>query len=70
MKQKKWLKILLPIVAVAAAGAIGLGIFQTAGQQNGEPVNVYPFEYIGMTEYWADSQESYGPVQTDKVQTV
>ena len=70
MKQKKWLKILLPIVAVAAAGAIGLGIFQTAGRQNSDPVNVYPFEYLGMTEYWADSQESYGPVQTDKVQTV
>ena len=23
-----------------------------------------------MTEYWGDSQESYGPVTTDKVQTV
>jgi hypothetical protein len=25
--------------------------------------------YIGMTEFWGDAQESYGPVTTDKIQT-
>ena len=70
MKQKKWLKILIPVVAVALVGALGLGIWHVAGSANAEPVNVYPFEYLGMTEYWADSQESYGPVTTDSIQTV
>ena len=31
---------------------------------------MFPFNYVGMTEYWGDSQESYGPVSTDKIQTV
>ena len=70
MKQKKWLKILIPVVAVVLVAAIGLGIWQFAGSANSEPVNVYPFEYLGMTEYWADSQESYGPVTTDNIQTI
>ena len=70
MKQKKWLKILIPVVAVVLIAAIGLGITQFAGSANAEPVNVYPFQYLGMTEYWADSQESYGPVTTDNIQTI
>lgn len=70
MKAKKKLKkILLSVVAVLLVAAIGVGIwYYTAGTP--QPVNVYPFQYIGMTEYWGDSQESYGYVQTDKVQTV
>ena len=70
MKQKKWLKLLIPVVAVVLVAAIGVGIWHVAGSANAEPVNVYPFEYLGMTEYWADSQESYGPVTTDSIQTV
>ena len=70
MKQKKWLKLLIPVVAVVLVAAIGVGIWHVAGSSNAEPVNVYPFEYLGMTEYWADSQESYGPVTTDSIQTV
>ena len=35
-----------------------------------EPVKVFAFNSVGMTEYWGDSQESYGPVSTDKIQTV
>ena len=60
--------ILLSVVAVVAAAAGGgWYYFQN---RNTEPVNVYPFSYIGMTEYWGDSQESYGPVTTDRIQTV
>ena len=70
MKQKKWLKILIPVVAMILVAAIGLGIWRFAGQNNAEPVNVYAFTDLGMTEYWADSQESYGPVTTDDIQTV
>ena len=64
-KKKNWLKVLIALVLVAALGA---GIwFGTRG--SGEPVNVYSFQYIGMTEFWGDNQESYGPVSTDKIQT-
>ena len=61
-------KILIPAAAVLLTGALGAGIwFGTQG--SGEPVSVYPFMYIGMTEFWGDNQESYGPVTTDKIQT-
>ena len=36
----------------------------------GEPVKVFAFQNMGMTEYWGDNQESYGPVTTDRIQTV
>lgn len=61
-------KLLLAAGSLLAAAALGAGIwFGTRGR--GEPVNVYPFEFIGMTEFWGDAQESYGPVTTDKIQT-
>ena len=66
--RKKRKKLLLAITAVILVAALGAGIwFGTRG--GGEPVNVYPFQYIGMTEFWGDAQESYGPVTTDKIQT-
>ena len=65
---KKRKKLLLSVTAAALTAALGAGIwFGTRG--SGEPVNVYPFQYIGMTEFWGDMQESYGPVTTDKIQT-
>lgn len=71
MKRKSKLKkILIPVVAVVLVATIGLGVWRYVGSGSAEPVNVYPFDYLGMTEYWADSQESYGPVTTDKIQTV
>ena len=66
MKKKKGLVILICAAAVLAAG---IGVF-FAVKNSAEPVNVYPFHYLGMTEYWGDSRESYGPVTTDKIQTV
>ncbi len=64
-KKRNWLKMLIALVLVAA---LGVGIwYGTRG--SGEPVNVYPFVNIGMTEFWGDNQESYGPVTTDKIQT-
>ena len=67
MKNKKKLLIVAAVVILAAA--VGIGIwFGTRGK--GEPVKVFPFRYIGMTEYWGDNQESYGPVSTDRIQTV
>jgi len=70
MKRKKMLrKILLSLVALALVAAIGIGLWFGRGS-SGEAVNVYPFQFIGMTEYWGDSQQSYGFVRSDKVQTV
>ena len=61
-------KLWIPVTAVLLVAALAAGIwFGTRG--GGEPVNVYPFQYIGMTEFWGDAQESYGPVSTDKIQT-
>ena len=67
-KTKK--KLIIGITAGVAAAAIGCGIWYYAGHNSKDPVYVYPFQYIGMTEYWGDSQESHGPVSTDKIQTV
>ena len=63
-------KLLISLVFLVLAGAIGFGAWYFAGHSASEPVPVFPFYYLGMTEYWGDSQESYGFVQTDGVQTV
>ena len=71
MKRKsRGRKILISIICLVLVAAIGAGAWFYVGNSNAEPVNVYPFMYLGMTEYWGDSQESYGFVQTDGVQTV
>lgn len=66
-KNKKWI-ILAAVVVLLAAG--GCGVWYYLGHNSAEPVYVFPFNYLGMTEYWGDSQESYGPVTTDKIQTI
>lgn len=66
--KKRRKKMLLSVTAVVSLAALGAGIwFGTRG--GSEPVNVYSFQYIGMTEFWGDAQESYGPVTTDRIQT-
>ena len=68
MVPKKRKKLLLVTASVISLAALGAGIwFATRG--GGEPVHVYSFQHIGMTEFWGDAQESYGPVTTDKIQT-
>ena len=66
-KTKKILLIVLAVLLVLAAGG---GVWYYLAQKNAEPVYVFPFEFVGMTEYWGDNQESYGPVSTDRIQTV
>ena len=66
---KKRKLILIPIIVILVL-ALGIGIWYLLSHRNTEPVNAYPFHYLGMTEYWGDSQESYGPVTTDKIQTI
>lgn len=71
MKHKKKLKtVLISCVAVVLVLAMGGGAWYYFAQRNAEPVLVFSFSNVGMTEYWGDTQESYGPVSTDKIQTV
>ena len=70
MKNKRKKPVLIVLVSLILVAAIGAGIWFGTDVGKAEPVGVYPFRYIGMTEYWGDSQESYGPVSTDKIQTV
>ena len=71
MKRKsRGKKILITVICLVLVCAIGGGVWFVTNRQGGEPVNVFPFNYVGMTEYWGDSQESYGNVRTDGVQTV
>lgn len=68
-KTKKRKLILIPVIIILVL-ALGLGIWYFLSHRSSEPINAYPFHYLGMTEYWGDSQESYGPVTTDKIQTI
>lgn len=67
MKSKK--KLLIILAAVVLIAAVGAGIW-FGTRSSGDPVPVFPFRYLGMTEYWGDNQESYGPVSTDRIQTI
>ena len=66
-KLKKTLIILAVILVAGGGGFFGWKYYSS---KNVAPVKVYPFNYVGMTEYWGDSRESYGPVTTDKIQTI
>lgn len=71
MKRKsRGKKILISVICLVLVAALGAGAWFVTANRGGEPVNVFPFMYVGMTEYWGDSQESYGFVETDGVQTV
>lgn len=68
MRKIKHLVIaVLSLAFLGTGGYIGWRFLQ---QNNIEPVKVYSFDFVGMTEFWGDSKESYGPVSTDKIQTV
>ena len=70
MKKQNKKKIIITVTAVVLVAAIGLGVWFGVSRGRSEPVKVFAFNSVGMTEYWGDSQESYGPVSTDKIQTV
>ena len=71
MKRNKKLKtVLISVTAAVLAVAISLGCWAYFGRRSTDPVAVYPFANVGVTEYWGDSKETYGPVSTDKIQTV
>ncbi len=68
--KRKGKKILITIVSLLLVVSLGLGGWYYMVNREVAPVKVFPFMYLGMTEYWGDSQESYGPITTDRIQTV
>ena len=68
--KKRGRALIITLCVVLVLGAAAAGGWYFLQNRQTEPVNVFPFDYLGMTEYWGDSQESYGPVTTDKIQTV
>lgn len=63
-------KILISVICVAAVAALGIGAWFLIQRSQKEPVKVFSFQFLGMTEYWGDSMESYGFVRADGVQAV
>ena len=68
MKNPK--KIFIIAAVIAALGVGCLFGWNYLRQNNAQPVKVFSFENVGMTQYWGDTKESYGPVSTDNIQTV
>ena len=69
-KMSKTKKIIVSVVSAVLVVAIGCSLWYYYGHKNTDPVFVYDFMNIGMTEYWGDNQESYGPVTTDNMQAI
>lgn len=67
---KKHLKTAIIIAVIAVLLIAGGCVWYYLGHNSSDPVYVYDFNMIGMTEYWGDSRESYGPVSSDGIQTV
>ena len=67
---RKYKKVVISLALVASMGVGSVFGVRYLRQNNVEPIKVYPFDFVGMTEYWGDTKESYGPVTTDKIQTV
>ena len=66
-RKKLWITLICVVLVLAIGGGCG---WYFLGRGSAEPVPVFMFGYVGMTEYWGDNQESYGPVTTDRIQTV
>lgn len=66
-KKKRIITLTAVVLVLAIAGGCG---WYFLGRGTAEAVPVFTFNYVGMTEYWGDSLESYGPVSTDRIQTV
>lgn len=67
--KKHWKKLAAAGTALAILAGGG-GAWYYVGHNSSDPVYVYQFDFVGMTEYWGDTRESYGPVSTDRIQTV
>lgn len=69
-RNPKLKKIIIIVVVIALVLTAGGGAWYYLGHRNSDPVFVFPFMNVGMTEFWGDTKESYGPITTDRMQTV
>lgn len=60
------------IIAGSVLGVVGVtvGIIAGVAGAGGKTVYVYPYSIVGIGSYWQDSQQTYGPVRSDNIQTV
>ena len=63
-------KLLIGGGAAVLAAAIGMGALALAGKGGKDPIYVYDFSIVGMTDYWGDRQSSQGLVKSDNIQTI
>ena len=63
----------LMIIAGSVLGgvAVAAGIMAAVAGSGNKPVYVYSYDIAGLSGgYWGDSQQTYGPVRSDNIQTV
>ena len=70
MRKQKQKKILISVISLVLAAALGLGLWYGITHSQKDPIPVIAFSDVGMTEYWGDNMESHGPVSSDNIQTV
>ena len=58
-------KLLMAGGALVLAAAIGFGAFALAGKGGKDPIYVYDFNMVGMSDYWGDRQSSQGFVKSE-----
>lgn len=61
--------IIITVITALVLGAGG-GAWYYYGHNSSDPVYVYDMNVAGMTDFWGDTRECYGPVSTDRIQTV
>ena len=54
--KNKTKKIILIVTLIAVVLGAGGGAWYWFSQKNAEPAYVFPFSFVGMTEYWGDNQ--------------
>lgn len=60
------------IIAGSVLGVVGVtaGIIAGVAGAGGKAVYVYPYSIVGIGSYYQDSQQTYGQVRSDNIQTV
>ena len=67
---KKHKKLFLIAGSAVGVVAVTVGILSAVAGSGAKPVYVYPYGIVGMDGYGGDSQQTYGPVRSDNIQTV
>ena len=66
---KKKILLIAGVLLAAVAAVVGI-LFAMTRSSGKKSVYVYGLDLVGMTDYWGDSKETYGPVRSDNIQTV